>query len=542
MKKIITQLTLILSFITFGFHSQAQITTTSVSNPSICDGTATLNASMISDTTWNWQQDSATVIQAGGLSIANLCAGNYFLTYIDSTGGAVYIDFTIGTSTPCSSSTLAGTVTTTIDSSVPGCDGTAVLNVSGGVLPYQYVSMDSSSVGPTYSGLCAGTYIFTVYDSLACTITLIGVVGNDSTIVTPGPCATSDLSISITTANVSVAGICDGSIIASISGGTAPYTSQWNTGATSLFLDSVCNDVYTIIVYDANGCEISGTGYVGGMIDSTFSAPLYGYVVPTGVSADGLCNGIASAISYGGVPPYSFLFSDGTTMSNAYNLCAGLQSVTITDAVGDSISLDFIISTPSSVSTTTSYGDSVLVDSVYASAITDCVIDYLIIDSAYIIDYMILPGDSLLVTWGVVYGDTLVTIFDSYVLGTGIGAVAGVYMVFLEIYCPTKTVGHFFTASDQIYYNAAFAGIKENNTKAINLSIYPNPFNEELTISLDQVQKSEVTIADITGKTIVNQNFNTQIIKLDLSRISSGQYIVSIKNDNSISTRKIVKQ
>lgn len=369
MKKIITQITLILSFITFGFHSQAQITTTSVSNPSICDGTATLNASMISDTTWIWQQDSATVIQYDGLSIANLCAGNYFLTYIDSTGGTVYIDFTIGT---------------------------------------------------------------------------------------------------------------------------------------------------------------------------TFSAPLYGYVVPTGVSADGLCNGIASAISYGGVPPYSFLFSDGTHMSNAYSLCAGLQSVTIADAVGDSISIDFIISTPSSISTTTSFGDSVLVDSVYTSAITDCVIDYLIVDSAYIIDYTILPGDTLLVTWGVVYGDTIVTIVDSYVLGTG--AAAGVYMVVLQVYCPTKTVGHFLTASDQIYYNAAFAGIKENNTKATNLSIYPNPFNEELTISLDQDQKSEVTIADITGKTIVNQNFNTQIIKLDLSRMSSGQYIVSIKNDNSISTRKIIKQ
>ena len=540
MKKIITQITLILSFITFGFHSQAQITTTSVSNPSICDGTATLNASMISDTTWLWQQDSATVIQYEGLSIANLCAGNYFLTYIDSTGGTVYIDFTIGTSTPCSSSTLGGTVATTIDSSVPGCDGTAVVNVVGGVLPYQYFSIDSSSVGPAYSGLCAGTYSFTVQDNLGCTITLIGVVGNDSTIVTPGPCATSDLTISITTTNASAAGICDGSITAAISGGTAPYTSQWNTGVNALFLDSVCNDVYTIIVYDANGCEISATGYVGGVIDSTFSSPLYGYVVPTGVSADGLCNGIASAISYGGVPPYSFLFSDGTTMSNAYNLCAGLQSVTIADAVGDSISIDFIISTPSSISTTTSFGDSVLVDSVYTSAITDCVIDYLIVDSAYIIDYTILPGDTLLVTWGVVYGDTIVTIVESYVLGTG--AAAGVYMVVLQVYCPTKTVGHFLTASDQIYYNAAFAGIKENNTKATNLSIYPNPFNEELTISLDQDQKSEVTIADITGKTIVNQNFNTQIIKLDLSRMSSGQYIVSIKNDNSISTRKIVKQ
>lgn len=540
MKKIITQITLILSFITFGLHSQAQITTTSVSNPALCDGTATLNASMISDTTWLWQQDSATVIQVGGLSMSNLCAGNYFLTYVDSTGGTVYIDFTIGNSTPCSSSTLAGTVTTTIDSSVPGCDGTAVLTISGGVLPYQYFSIDSSSVGPAYSGLCAGTYTFTVQDNLGCTITLMGVVGNDSTIVTPGPCATSDLTISMTTTNASAAGICDGSITAAISGGTAPYTSQWNTGVNALFLDSVCNDVFTIIVYDANGCQISATGYVGGVIDSTFTSPLYGYVVPTGVSADGLCNGIASAISYGGVPPYSFLFSDGTTMSNAYNLCAGLQSVTITDAGGASINLDFIISTPGSISTTSSYGDSVLVDSVYTSAITDCVIDYLIVDSAYIIDYTILPGDTLLVTWGVVYGDTIVTIVDSYVLGTG--AAAGVYMVVLQVYCPTKTVGHFLTASDQIYYNAAFAGIKENNTKATNLSIYPNPFTEELTISLDQDQKSEVTITDITGKAIVNQNFNTQIIKLDLSIISSGQYIVSIKNDNSITTRKIVKQ
>lgn len=540
MKKTITKINLLLLFVTFSFLGKAQITTTSVSAPSVCDGTATLNSTMISTATWNWQQDSATVLQVGGLSIPNLCAGNYFLTYVDSTGSTVYISFVIGTTTPCTGTTLAGTVSTTIDTFVPGCDGTVVLNVGGGVLPYQYLSSTGvASTSPVFSNMCAGVYTFTVQDNLGCTITLTGIVGADSTIVTPGPCATSDLAISITTTNVSVAGFCDGTITATITGGTAPYASQWNTGATSLFLDSVCSDVYTLMVYDANGCVISATGYVGGIIDSTFSTPLYGYVIPTGVSEDGLCNGIASVISYGGVPPYSYLFSDGSTTSNAYNLCAGLQSVTVTDASGAVVILDFIISTPGSISTTGSYSDSVLVDSVYTTAITDCIVNYFLVDSAYVIDYTILPSDSLLVTWGVVFGDSIVTIVDYYGLGTG--ATAGVYMIVLQIYCPTKTVGQFLTASDQIYYNAAYAGIKENNVETTNLSIYPNPFNEELTIALDNKQNSEITISDITGKIIVNQNYNGQIIKLDMSRLSAGQYIVTIKNDTSIITRKIVK-
>ncbi|GEM_PF-2961022 len=276
------------------------------------------------------------------------------------------------------------------------------------------------------------------------------------------------------------------------------------------------------------------------MLNSSFNVvgdiTLTGYVIPTAETQIG-CDGSATVVAFGGTAPYTYLFSNGSTSQNSVDYCPGLHSVSITDALGNNLVLDFVIPAMNEVSYTGNMIDSVIVGIGATNAIENCVINYSEIVSATILNYSFLPDNEVFVTWEVVFGDSTVYITDTY----SIGGNAGVYQFILQLFCPNKSTGQFFVAHDQLYYNAAYASIQTIENKENFVSIYPNPFTNQLTISLDNNQSSEITISDITGKVVVNQISSDKIIQLDMSNLSSGQYIVTVKSETSIITRKIVK-
>lgn len=53
------------------------------------------------------------------------------------------------------------------------------------------------------------------------------------------------------------------------------------------------------------------------------------------VSCNGACDGSITALVSGGTPPYSYLWSNGSTGSSVTGLCAAYYSVTVTDAAGE---------------------------------------------------------------------------------------------------------------------------------------------------------------------------------------------------------------
>jgi len=70
--------------------------------------------------------------------------------------------------------------------------------------------------------------------------------------------------------------------------------------------------------------------------------------------------------------------------------------------------------------------------------------------------------------------------------------------------------------------------------------LYPNPFKDYINIVLDNDHLSEISISDISGKEVFSKQFSEKLIKLDLYNLSSGTYILRVKNQDMITTKKIV--
>ena len=82
----------------------------------------------------------------------------------------------------------------------------------------------------------------------------------------------------------------------------------------------------------------------------------------------------------------------------------------------------------------------------------------------------------------------------------------------------------------------------EDNKQIID--IYPNPFNNEISISVPDINSAVyVEIYDVLGKLVFAQSYKTTEIKIDLTEIDSGSYILKIKDGNGsiIRVDKIIK-
>lgn len=88
-----------------------------------------------------------------------------------------------------------------------------------------------------------------------------------------------------------------------------------------------------------------------------------------------------------------------------------------------------------------------------------------------------------------------------------------------------------------------------NEVSSHNFEIFPNPSNGIFTINNEQLTNSnyQLTISDLTGKIIFNskyQNFNNSTIDLtsDRSPLQKGIYMLTIKTETDIYTKKLIIQ
>ena len=78
-----------------------------------------------------------------------------------------------------------------------------------------------------------------------------------------------------------------------------------------------------------------------------------GQLILNGIATDVICNGEANGsidiTVSGGVTPYTFLWSNGATTEDLFNVIAGTYSVSVTDANGISISDSYTVNQPTAI-------------------------------------------------------------------------------------------------------------------------------------------------------------------------------------------------
>lgn len=308
------------------------ITGTNLSCFSSSDGSVTITAGGgVPGYTYSWSPGGCTTSSCTGLT-----AGSYTVILTDANGCA--LTNTITLTQPTALSTAPGVTNVLCNGQ---CNGSASVNPSGGTAPYTYLWSPGGCTTDTCNSLCAGTYTVTVTDANNCATTVTVAVTEPPTLmVTP------------TKTDVVCPGLCNGTADAGASGGTAPYTYSWSTGATTSSISGLCapplhpTGIYTVLVTDANGC--TGTGTV------TINMPsplLTGAQVVNNVSCYNLCDGSVTASPSGGIPPYIYQWlPGGSTSLTVTGLCAGTYTFDLQDANGCPTSTTLTITQPATFS------------------------------------------------------------------------------------------------------------------------------------------------------------------------------------------------
>ena len=219
-------------------------------------------------------------------------------------------------------------------------DGSINLSAIGGVSPLSYIWSNGSTT-QDISNLSSGYYNVTVTDAVGQTESSTFYISEPSPII-----------ITYSVNSTSQAGFSDGSIFTTVSGGTAPYSFSWQGpngySASTQDIQNLIAGTYIFYVIDDNGCSELFSIVVGeGQL-----TPLQVNAVTSDIDCFGNNNGSIDLTVSDGATPYSFIWNNGTTTEDLFNLTVGTYTVTVTDAAGQSFTSSYTIIEPSEITAT----------------------------------------------------------------------------------------------------------------------------------------------------------------------------------------------
>lgn len=223
--------------------------------------------------------------------------------------------------------------------------GSATVSASGGTGPYTF-SWNTAPMrsGATANDLPAGTWTCTVVDASGCSAV-------QSVVITQSNAALGT-SVNAQT-NVLCFGGATGSATIAVSGGTGPYTFNWNTtpAQSSATATGLSAGTWICSVTDVNGCSttrnVAITQPTAGLSTSISTQ--------TNASCFGATNGSATISVSGGTSPYTFSWNTTPvqTTAAATNLGVGTWVCSISDANGCTTSRTITITQPGAPLSTT---------------------------------------------------------------------------------------------------------------------------------------------------------------------------------------------
>lgn len=191
-------------------------------------------------------------------------------------------------------------------------NGSIKASVTGGKAPYHF-SWNNGAETSNITGLSAGTYKLAVTDANGCLISQTFEIGMPE----------------IMKASVEKNLCTSGKAEVFLEGGKMPYSYFWSNGATTKDVEGLIEGKYFVSVSDANGCTVTENFTISG--STTPISITYTSTKPSCSTNNG---GTIELLVAGGVAPYNYFWSNGSTSKNLTDVPAGKYSVTVTDYNG----------------------------------------------------------------------------------------------------------------------------------------------------------------------------------------------------------------
>lgn len=309
--------------IAFALHASATGTFTVVTAACHNDGVLKVTfAGLTPPLSVAWTTQGTT-----GTTITHSSVSGLFDVLTSYSGGPVLVSATDALGATDSSYFFGAAPFTYSDSSTaatcPGL-GSVSVGIFGGTAPFTVQWFDMTTMATVATGtpatLPAGSYGVVITDAAGC------VSGST---VFPGYATISSIPAFEVTTAATTASCTNGT--ASVTGtlGTAvmPLSYLWSNGGTSATISGLTTGDYVVTVTDALGCSAVSDAYV--LQSVVINAPT--------TTTPATCidtNGSIIAFGSGGLPPYSYLWSNGATTQAQTGLAAGYYYVTVTDANG----------------------------------------------------------------------------------------------------------------------------------------------------------------------------------------------------------------
>nr|WP_222840241.1 T9SS type B sorting domain-containing protein [Flavihumibacter stibioxidans] len=293
---------------TYNLVSEIIAITPTITNTTCTGSTGAVEINVTGGTapyTYEWNTGATTK------DLSNLATGTYTVTVTDANGCTATLDV------PVATDDVTLTITELITAAICTAENGAIdVSVTGGTAPYTY-SWNTGSTDEDLTNLAPGSYTVTITDANGCTAEKTIEVTQDIQTLTITPTITN------TTCTGST-----GAVEINVTGGTAPYTYEWNTGATTKDLSNLATGTYTVTVTDANGCTAT--------LDVPVATDDVTLTITELITA-AICtaeNGAIDVSVTGGTAPYTYSWNTGSTDEDLTNLAPGSYTVTITDANG----------------------------------------------------------------------------------------------------------------------------------------------------------------------------------------------------------------
>ncbi|MBI1838613.1 MAG: gliding motility-associated C-terminal domain-containing protein [Flavobacteriia bacterium] len=277
----------------YSFNENIILNTTNISCKGYNNGHATITTNGIfSPSTFSWDNTTPTTVNTQ----LSLTPGLHQIRIINSMGCDTILFFTI--QEPAILNPQLAQTTSNI--CYGQTNGLAVINVTGGTEPYQYLwNTNPPQTGDSAVNLPGGSYLCTVTDINSCQ-TMLAV-----NIVEP-----QELLLNFAAVNPSCHGLVNGAISVNVTGGTLPYVYNWSTGETSTMLSNIGAGSYTLNISDAHGCTIQNSQIIT-------EPPL----LVANISDDTtICPGdsvFISVLAIGGTGSYSYTWNPGGAQTSS---------------------------------------------------------------------------------------------------------------------------------------------------------------------------------------------------------------------------------